>query len=110
MAVGIAEEGVSKVKEAFEKCAKEQQSYRQLRASFECETQLEFVETIEGLVEVDEILRVTKWSQEDLVSNCAELKKKMARLLQKENEVRSLQSQLEARERELDELKRRRKE
>ncbi|KAK6036932.1 hypothetical protein COOONC_25562 [Cooperia oncophora] len=113
-AVGTVEEGVAELKGACEKWAKEQLSCRQLRASLECNTQLEFVEAIESLVEkaavVDKILSITKWAQEEVVSNCAQLKKKMARLIQKEDEVVALQAQLKAKEEELDELRGREKE
>ncbi|KAK6033275.1 hypothetical protein OSTOST_00503 [Ostertagia ostertagi] len=112
-AVEVAENQLAKLKEACAKSAKEQRGFRQLMSSLEAILNTILFKRwslLEKAAVVDEILRRTEWRLEEVVNSCVELKKKMTQLARKENEILSLQKQLEEKAKEIEVLKSLRKE
>ncbi|RCN30652.1 hypothetical protein ANCCAN_23574 [Ancylostoma caninum] len=99
---------ITYLKELCIRSKQEHDSFEQIRASLGCETQLDFVQS-EMLVEkaaiIEAIKESTDWPENEIVNRCANLKEETTTLARKSEEIMFLQRQLEARERELEELR-----
>ncbi|VDO21413.1 unnamed protein product [Haemonchus placei] len=82
---------------------------RELMISLGCGSRVEMVQVVKELVEkasvLEEVQKCTGWADEDLVRECSELERKLTSLSRKNNEILSLQRQLEERQREIDHLR-----
>ncbi|KIH58473.1 hypothetical protein ANCDUO_11319 [Ancylostoma duodenale] len=99
---------ITYLKELCIRSKQERDSFEQIKASLGCETQLDFVQSVEMLVEkaaiIEAIKESTDWPENEIVNRCANLEEETTTLARKNEEIVFLQKQLEARERELEEF------
>ncbi|KAL6726737.1 hypothetical protein Aduo_008677 [Ancylostoma duodenale] len=97
---------ITYLKELCIRSKQERDSFEQIKASLGCETQLDFVQSVEMLVEkaaiIEAIKESTDWPENEIVNRCANLEEETTTLARKNEEIVFLQKQLEARERELE--------
>ncbi|VDL87062.1 unnamed protein product, partial [Nippostrongylus brasiliensis] len=111
VAAKVTQDALDMVKEMKERCVsvqKERENYEEAATSLGCTNYESFVGKLEELVEcslmVGEIKEGTNWQHNDIVKNCCVLHESVVK---KKQRIAQLQAQLEAKQREIDELRRR---